>query len=326
MTTGIGSGVGSQFGFKAETTYGTPVTVDRFVEFNTESLVDEMEYLQSYGIGSGRVARSTLMTAVKTGASGSIEFDVLTKGMGLLFKHWLGAAANAQQGGTAEYLQTYTLALTGNLLALTAQVAVPDTGGTIRTKTAEGVVVTAGTLSAALSEIVKLSLDVVAEQMVDTTAVATASYASGRAPFVYSQGALTVGGSSIIVKSFDVTVDNGFDTDRRGIGSTFRRQPIHAGATVITGNLDAEFESLTNWDAFLAGTLAQLVLTFTGGTIPTTSNPYKLVVTIPKIYYTGTTPTVGGPDIIRQPLPFAALYDGSSNPITITINTDDTTP
>lgn len=319
----IGSGVSAQFGMKAETTYGTPVTVDRFIEFLSEALEDEMEFLIAKGIGAGRFARTTHMVATKIGAKGSTEHELMTKGCGLLLKHGLGASASAQQGGTPEYLHTYT---PDEPPSATVQIGVPDTSGTVRTKTAEGAVVTKGKLSASLGEIVRLALEWAAEQMVNSTALATASFAANRAPFVYSQGALTIGGSSMVVKSFEVEWDHALDIERRGIGATQRRKPIPAGEFAVTGTLDAEFESLTAWNAFLAGTTAQLVLTFTGGTIPSTSNPYKTTVTIPAIYYTGTTPQVGGPEIVRQSLPFKALYNGTNPIITITQNTDDTTP
>src|SRR5574343_827790 len=96
----IGSGVSAQFGMKAETTYGTPVTVDRFIEFLSEALEDEMEFLIAKGIGAGRFARTTHMVATKIGAKGSTEHELMTKGCGLLLKHGLGASASAQQGGT----------------------------------------------------------------------------------------------------------------------------------------------------------------------------------------------------------------------------------
>ena len=95
----------------------------------------------------------------------------------------------------------------------------------------------------------------------------------------------------------------------------------------IEGSLEAEFESLSRFDAFLAGTQAQLVLTFTTTTvIPTTAVAYSLTITIPKIEYAGGEPAVGGPDVLMTPLPFVGLYDGSASIITVVLVTADTVP
>ena len=79
----IGSGLSAQFGLKAETVYGTPVTVDRFLEFLNESLVDDVEPVDVFSLGMGRVQRSSHIVHVVTGASGSVELIVLNKGFGV---------------------------------------------------------------------------------------------------------------------------------------------------------------------------------------------------------------------------------------------------
>jgi hypothetical protein len=50
----IASGMAAQAGFKAESTYGTAVTVDRFVPIISESLTEEIDRLESEGILTGR--------------------------------------------------------------------------------------------------------------------------------------------------------------------------------------------------------------------------------------------------------------------------------
>jgi hypothetical protein len=321
----IGSGLSAQFGLKAETVYGTPVTVDRFLEFLNESLVDDVEPVDVFSLGMGRVQRSSHIVHVVTGASGSVELIVLNKGFGTIFQQCFGVAASVQVGATLEYTQTFSIDLAGGQYGVNAtyQVGVPDVTGTVRTKTLEGGKVTAFHLNAALSDALKLTVDLVGEQMLNTTALAAASYATGRAPFVYSQGCLTVAGVENVVKSITIDVDHGLDDDRHGLCAALRREPIAAGEAVISGTFDAEFASLANWDAFKAGTLSQLILDFTGPVIPGTSNPYKLTLTLPKCRFTGETPQVGGPEIVRQAVAFQSVYDGTANPLTMVVHTDD---
>ena len=54
----IGSGLGAQIGFAEESTYGTPVTVTRFLEFNNESVKTELAQVTSMGLGRGRFQRT----------------------------------------------------------------------------------------------------------------------------------------------------------------------------------------------------------------------------------------------------------------------------
>ena len=81
------------------------------------------------------------------------------------------------------------------------------------------------------------------------------------------------------------------------------------------------FGAYADW---VAGTQAQLVLTFTSPTTIAGGGPFKLTVTIPKVAYRGSTPKVGGPEIVMQPRPFKALADGENPVITIEQRTTDT--
>jgi hypothetical protein len=321
----IGSGLSSQLGLKAETTYGTPVTVDRFLEYLNESIVDDTSPVDLFQLGMGRVQRSSQIVQVQKGGSGSVEFNVLTKGFGVLLDQCFGASAVAQVGATAEWTQTFTIDLVNGQYGKNAtyQIGMAQTDGVMKTKTLAGGKVTGFHFSAALDEPLTLIIDLVGRQIINTTALATATYANGRAPYVYSQGILTVGGVSTVVKAVTIDVDQGLADDRFGISSPLRREPIAAGPQVINGSFDCEFESLVHWDQFRAGTLSAMVLEFTAGTIPTTAATYKATFTLPSVRFTGETPQVGGPEIIRENIAFQALYDGSTNPFSLVLHTDD---
>ena len=75
------SGFLGQLGVKAEATYGTGVTVDRFFEFDSESLAVEVGRVESSGIRAGtRAMRSDRRVPYVIGAGGSVEMMVLSKG------------------------------------------------------------------------------------------------------------------------------------------------------------------------------------------------------------------------------------------------------
>jgi hypothetical protein len=310
----IASGISGQLGVKAESVYGTPVTVDRFYEFVSESIKNDIVQLESRGIGRGRFLRSDrIRTPYIRGAAGAVELEVLNKDFGLLFQHMLGE--NTVTGASANKTHTCqpdAAALLGK--SLTLQVGRPDIAGTVQPFTYEGVKVTSWELKCAVDEILHLVLDLDAENCLTGTALASAVYTATTEPFVFTQGAVTVGGAATKVKNFSLKGDNGLATDRRFLGNS-KLEPLAAAEMVVDGQLECEFGDLTAYAAWLAGTQAALVLTFTSGTIiPTTAVPFSLTITIPKIVYTGETPNVGGPGILQQARPFKALYDGT-NPI-----------
>lgn len=323
----IGSGLGGQIGFADESTYGTYATPARFLEFNSESLKADVVHVESRGIGTGRWLKSGRHKEYSKGANGSIELDVMTKGFGLLFEHMLGSYANTVVAG-AERRGRSTPDANGKAgQSLTIQVGRPDVGGTSRPFNYEGCKIVGWEFAAALDDPLRLTIDIDAENEQTTSALETASYPSAAEIFVMSEGALTLAGSSISVKSFRIRSEEGLDTDRRFIGNT-KKEPLAAGPATISGVLDFEFEALTRHGQWKAGTeVANLIATFTS---PTTiaggggAGPYKIVITIPLIRFTDGGPNVGGPEILQESLGFEALNDGSNPVCTIDLHSTDT--
>ena len=320
----IGSGLGAQLGFGEESTYGTAVTVDRFVEFNSESLKTELSQVTSMGLGRGRFQRSGRQKTVIKGASGSVELDLMTKGHGVLLKHCLGSYANTSVAGSERkaLITPDAAGLAG--LSLTTQVGRPSVDGTSRPFTFEGGKVKSWELKNSVDDKVVLAMALDYETVVTGTALATASYASGAEIFVFSECAATLAGSSIALRGFSIKGDNGLDVERRALGNT-KKQPIAAGPATITGSLDFEFEGLTRYGQLVAGTEVQnLILTFTTPTTIAGGGPALFKVTIPLLYFTGDSPAVGGPEIIREPMAFTAVDDGTNAVITFEQRTLDT--
>lgn len=388
MTTGIGAGISAQLGIKAESAYGTPVTVDRFFEFESEGIDIDIAKVDAPLLGGGRFLRNDRVKTYLRGAKGAINWGpVMNKNFGLVFQHMLGqnTVAGRSLSGTANAAVTCTatkltdtrltggsalvvdawkgatvtcdgktllvtsndansftgaawvvsqpadnqawsvasldkthtcqpdsLALTGK--SLTVQIGRPDIAGTIQPFTFEGGKITDWELTCAIDEALKLSTTLDFENVLTGTSLAAASYVATQEMFIFTEGALTVGGTSTKVKKASLKGNNSLNVERRFIGNT-KKEPLASGLAEITGSLECEFEDLTAYAAWLAGTQAALVLTFTLSTlIPTTSVAYSLTITIPKIEYTGETPKVGGPDTVMQARPFRCLYDGT-NPI-----------
>lgn len=322
----IGSGLSSQFGFVAETTYGTAVTVTRFLEIQKESIKNDVGKWFSRGT-KDVVNRSSRSRTYSKGAGGDIEFEVMNKGFGLLFKQMLGTGSTAVVGATTEYKATFTPDITTGKTGImaTMQVGRPSVDGTIQPFTYKGCKITEFEFTSELDGPLMLKITIDAQSETTGTAIATASYPTDPQSFIFIDGALTIGGVTSYVKSIKLNGKWSLDTDRRFLGAiTTKKEPIANGELEITGELGMEFEALTEYAKFVAGTQSALVLTWSFGTITGASNPYKLVITIPVVEYTGETPTVESSEVIMQALPFKALYDGTLPIISIDYHTADT--
>lgn len=322
---GIASGLGSQLAFVDETVYGTPVTVTRFYEYRSESLSMDIERIQSSALRSGqRVQRSDRWSPGKKSVGGDCEFEVANKSMGFLFKHCMGGVVTSQPdsgGAPTVYKHTFT---PGDLpVSATGQVGRPDTGGTCRPFTYHGLRVSEWEMACAVSDILTLKTSFVGEDEDTATALATASYPASLSLLTFVNGTLTIGGSAADVKSFSLKGNNGLADDRYFLGSALRKQPLEADMRPYDGQFDAEFESLTHYNRYINGTEAAVVLLFQGATIATTFK-YELKITA-NVRFDGKTPNVGGPEIVKQNLPFKVTDDGTTS-LKLEYQTTDTTP
>ena len=106
--------------------------------------------------------------------------------------------------------------------------------------------------------------------------------------------------------------------------SSRKKQPILAGKWEITGEIEADFDSLTPYQRFVNGTMASIALTAQGSQIES-GFLNQVQITAPVCRFDGDTPNVDGADVLSQKLQFRALWDGSQQPLTVVYRTTDTT-
>jgi hypothetical protein len=321
------SGIAAQIGFAAESTWGTRVAPTRFLEFVTEGFQLSIERIESRSIRAGnRVLRSDRWVADRRGASGQVEWEVATRGFGLLFKHMLGAVATSTPGGGVN-TRDHTATL-GDMdgLSLSIQVGRPDVGGTVRPFDYTGAKITQWEISSGVGGLLALRTTFDARDEDTAQTLATASYPTGQTLLSYVGGTVIVGGSQMDLTEFSLQGSNGLKTDRHLIrASTLKKEQVPAEMVDLSGSLSAEFENLTPYNRFVNGTIASVVAKWEGPIIEA-SLKYHVEITLPAVRFDGETPTVGGPDIVPQSLPFRVLNDGTNPPISIVYRTDDTTP
>lgn len=320
-----------QIGVKDESTYATAVVVDRFFEYDSESIAEangrtEGDPLRTGGEG---VIRSDRFTPYFSGASGSLNMAVLTKGFGWWLKHMLGSSATTGPAETTVYTHTGTLgSLQGD--SFTLQVNRPfNPSGTNQAFTYSGGKVTEWTLSNSVDENLMLELGLDFAAVATGTALATASYPTGMETFTWAGGVVSIGGSAYDVTEFSVSCNNGMDVDRRQIrGNTQKKEPTTARRE-ITFSLSADFDSLTQRNRAAsttrAGALAAISAVWTGPTL-LGSTLYPIVqVDIPAARFDEWSGATEGPEAISQSLSGVGRWDGTNSAVSITYKSADST-
>jgi len=312
----------TQFSTVDESAYGTPVTTTRFWETNgVPDFAPEYGRSQSEGLRTGtRVARSDRFVPYNMGGGGTVEMDVPTIGWSWWLKHLLGTSAT---GVAADSNTTHT-GTVGSLAgdSFTAQVGRAfHPSGTMQPFTYHGGKVTSFELSTDVEGLLVASIDCDFEDVDTATGLAAASYAAGAAVFAWTGAAVTIGGASMELSNFSVSVDNNLKTDRRYLrASALKKEPVEAGMRSIEWSADLDFVDLTQYNRFVsataAGSLAEIVATWTGPIIHAGATLPQIVVTLPAARF-DTVDMSTGADPMTQSVSGVGLFDGTNSPITI---------
>lgn len=324
----IKTGLAAAIGLKAESTYGTAVTVDRFFYAKSFHVTPVLRKRRVTARGAGIVDRTNMSQTVVVGYKGQMVLPVMDKSFGIFNKMILGANTTAQVAATTEYNHTGIIDLTTAMQGVmyTVQGQVPGTDGTVRTFTGEGGKATDWELKCADGDNVDLTVNWDFETGATNTAVAAASYPSGWTPMVSEDVAWTVGGSAVFVKSWSIKGGPTWDLDRRGQSTILHKEPLWVGPYNIDFELDCEFEDLTHTASIIAGTQQAAVCTITGDLIPSEATYYRSVLTFAKMdLQQNDNPVVDGDGIVRQKLMGHVLYDGSTAPLSWLVANADST-
>lgn len=330
MTT-IGAGIGSQVGFALESpgAYGTYVAPAKFAFVTKSDLKKVKTITQGNALTAGNFMQWASHRQITTrGGKGTLDMDVLNKGMGLWLECLMGTTVTPlQQGATAAYLQTHTLADNAGK-SLTVQVGVPDASGTVNPYTFLGCKVSAASFTFELAKAITSQWTIVARDVVETQTLVAASYAAGTRPFVGTDTTIKVGAygaetSVSGVKKATIKIERTLKEDAYYFGGLgLKAEPKINGYDKLSGTLEVDFVDKSVFaDRFASDTGFSLVLEAVGPLIASTY--YETFrITLPGCYLDGDTPVVDGPGIVSGNFPFTCLYDGTHLPKIEVISTD----
>lgn len=318
----------NQIGYVDEVTWGTRVVPTRFLEFNSEAIKRRLAVRASSGLRkSNMVQRSDRQSVASKGANGPVQHDIAFTGYGLLLKHLFGAAPTISQPSAGPdptvYEHLYKLG-DGVGLGLTTQVGRPGSDGTVRPYDFLGCKVTDGGVSQGLDAYAALDLNLDAQTEQTNQTLATASYPAGQVLLDDSMLKVTVNGSAFDTKQSGWRIDRALNLERYfQRQSTLKKEPKGMGLKPITGSLAGEFEDLTTYAMFTAGTIVPIVFQWLGATISSTYK-YEFTITMAACRLDGPQPATGHAGILDADTPFTVLNDGTNEPITALLRTTDT--
>jgi hypothetical protein len=341
MTTG--TGLDAQLGYKLETTPGTAVTVDKFIEFNNEGLEFDPGFIEPEGLRTGvKYKRGSRLVQSRKSVSGPFSLNHSTRDMGALWKTAIGSsvASPTLVLGSA-YKQVHQ---TGDLrgVSLTLQVGRPEPStGTVKAHTYAGCKFSGWEFSVSDNEVCKLSFDVDGFDEATATALATAAYDTGAEEFNFAQcSAFSLGGSitgttelaysggtavTSVVRSLSIKGSNALANERYGLGNAgLKKEQLENGIPVITGSMEVEYLQSEFYTPFKANTSTSLYVKFEGSVISgTDKNTLEFV--IPQIKIKKAPYKVGGPDLVTGTVEFEVYANDTNNPFQVKLISADST-
>ena len=218
-----GTGIDAQVGLALETTWGTAVTVTRFFPLVSETMKKEIDRVESAAQFTGaQTLRSTQWAAGNAKVGGDVGFELYDQSFGMLWKAAFGTVTTA--GTVAPY--THTFWPVAPSVSFTMQIGRPTVYGSVIPHTYEGCKIASWALSCKAGEIATWGMTLLAEEERAGTALASASYASNLKPWVFTSASVTVDGTAVPVKQFDLNGDNMLTDDRRFLGGSTISEPL----------------------------------------------------------------------------------------------------
>lgn len=339
------SGLDSQFGFAAETTWGTAVTPTKFVEYDDEDFVLNSTWLENEGLAAGRVfKRVTRVGISRYDVNGQVTIKHPNKGMGVLWKHCMGSAITTptQIAATTAYKQIHTYSARVGL-GLTVQIGRPEPGsGTVVPFTYAGCKVSSWEFSVSDGEAAKLVINFDGKSETTATGLAAASYSTNQIIFTFkdatnfklggtastASGETTIAGGvavAAIINNFTIRGEVPLAGERYGLGNAgFKAQQLENDYPTITGSFDAEFANTELYALYANASTTALQLDLSNGDAGG-GNPFLLSFIAPAIKTKTAKPSVDGPGLVRQATEFEAYDDGTNPTLQVKLVSTDTT-
>lgn len=300
----IGSTLSGQVGFAIETTPGTRQLPTKWVEVLSENLTMGRKTIRSNAIGGGSsIVKPHTLLGQEPG--GTITMEAAPENIGTLLRLCMGTPVTT---GAGPYTHTYSRSLSNPLPTATFQVGAPDTGGTVRPFDFIGMMAQNWELSIRPDEYVQMSYTLAGRRAVSDQTLATPTWPTLTGPWTSVHATLTLLGGTESFQSLTIGADNKIDVS--AVVSSVNpgeRRVREVGRPMITGTIEQEFEDMTLFNAFTAGSVGALSLVITAGASA------SLTITGRVQFVEDNTPQMAGAEqIVTQSCPFEFVRDGAN--------------
>lgn len=303
-------------GVKKETSYGTAVTPDKYIDFSTFSVNPTRE--NHYPV----TAQRRYQMWKKEGPikeSGSIEVDVRPDDIDSFLYWGLGSGTTTASGSANAWRHTFVPS-EHEIYSFTSEVG---SIGTYARRIA-GCFITSMEFELSGREMLTCSMEVTGKN--ETLVAPPASQTFGtELPLAAHEASVSIGGSgSTVVEAWRMTVENDVDTDAFVLGDQFL-PAIRLQGVKVTGEVELAFTSWTEFQRFLDNTTAtsygvqeSFALSVTVTSAQTTGSSdsgyenYKVAFTLPAIFYDSIEISEERRDRIVMKANYTAVYDSSS--------------
>lgn len=258
----VGRGFGTSIGVGEESTWGTEVARPNWLRVNSASIKRSRSKTPIGDLGRlGQASSSHREFFVdQDNVEGSFAWNVAYDDSSiLLLKHLMGANVTA---GAGPY--THTLTMASPVPTGLSIEQIPGTHGFNAAQQFTGCKLASGSLSISPGQPLVCEASVIGRTSGGLEAAGTPTYSSnGERIYQHQLGAITLGGTTIPLKSLSIAWDRGLERLRE-LGSLFTSEPVE-GRLSITLDLVAAFQQADFHTKFFADTQGDLVATFTSG-------------------------------------------------------------
>lgn len=295
--------IGEQTAFKTEAS-----SYSSFLMFTDESLALTKTEIKPDDV-AGQAGRELSLEGRKA-VGGDITVNLRPEGGAwLLMKHAFGTVATSQpdpSGGPSVYRHVFTLAD-----------AIPQDGLSVKVDrdidvfAYIGIKVQSVAFDYGMDTPLSVTFTLVGYDELTGKVVETPVFTVAL-PFKDYQGVFTMDGVEERINAFSLTIANSLREDDYASGDQSRERIERASFRDVTGTFSRRYINNDLYTKFLNWTNAALLFTFTGSLIEGGYN-YSLIISLPAVQFTGSTPGTGGADMGPQDVPFTALRDIANN-------------
>lgn len=303
-----GFGFNHWIGIGEEVTWGTAVSRTKWFEV----LDDSLELKQSVMPKSSlRLVSQARRLQGHQSVEGSLKFQLGFEGYEKVLKHAMGALAAVS--GAGPYTHAYTLA--GALpvgLTIESTHATDDIGGS-NAFLFEGCKINKLTLAQDEEDFLLATADIVGETKA-LAAKSTPTFPTFNGIDWSMVSTFTLAGVSIldIIKSFELTIDNGLASDRFKLGARTRKEPVRGTQRKITLKVAIDYDAAAEYAYFLAQTtLIAVAITWNNGL--GAGNNKQLQIALPQMAVQSPGATVSEPGPLGLELELEAFMSSAEH-------------